>query len=88
VADTPTDPVIIPPPPPAPAPAVSPTGQAIIPPIVAKYAAPVVAIAGALALAPEAGITLPAIVLTVAKLVVLLGTVLGIVSPGARKAAA
>jgi hypothetical protein len=67
---------------------VSPTGQAIIPPVVAKYAVPVVAVAAALMLAPDAGIVLPAVVLTISKLIVLIGTVLGIASPGARKSAA
>lgn len=76
--------VIIPPPPPA---AVSPTGEAIIPPVVAKYALPLVGVAAAISMAPDMGIVLPVAVLTIAKLVVLVGTCLGIASPGARKAA-
>lgn len=70
----------------APPPAIaSPTGEAIIPPVVAKIALPIVAVAVGLTMAPDVGIVLPAIVLTIAKLTVLIGTLLGIVSPGARK---
>lgn len=63
----------------------SPTGTPILPPVVAKWALPIVAIAAALAMAPDMGIALPVAVISAAKLVVLVGTLLGIASPGARK---
>jgi hypothetical protein len=76
------DPVIVPDPPPL---AVSPTGQAIIPPAAVKWVAPLVTLAVAVTMAPDMGIVLPAVALSIAKLVVLAGTLFGIVSPGARK---
>lgn len=63
----------------------SPTGTPVLPPNVVRYVAPCIAVAAAITMGPEAGIVLPAVVLTVAKLVVLVGTVLGVVSPGWRK---
>lgn len=64
---------------------ISPTGEPIVPPAAAKYLGLLVAVAAALMMAPDAGVVLPAAVLTAAKLAVLIGTVLGIYSPGARK---
>lgn len=80
--------VIVPPYEPAPAePAdVSPTGEALIPPVAAKWMAPIALIAGLIVLeGPEIGLMLPAAVLPWVKFVYLLGSVFGIVSPGARR---
>jgi len=54
-------------------------------PQVAKWALPLVAIAAAITMAPDMGLVLPAALVTYSKLVVLVGTLLGIASPGARK---
>lgn len=66
-------------------PTVSPTGKPVLPPEVAKWAGPLVLVAAALTMAPDMGIVLPAALVMYAKLGVLIGTVLGIYSPGARK---
>ena len=68
-----------------PTPTPSPTGTPVLSPQVAKWALPLVAIAAACTMAPEMGIILPVAVVTYSKLVVLIGTLLGIASPGARK---
>ncbi len=68
------------------APDVSPTGQAIIPPVAVKWVAPLVTLAICVTMAPDVGVVLPALALSIAKMVVLAGTLFGIVSPGARKA--
>lgn len=83
----PADPprVIVPPYTPEPA-DVSPTGEAIIPPVAAKWIAPIALVAGIIVLeGPEIGLVLPAALLPWVKLVYLLGSVFGIVSPGARR---
>lgn len=80
-APTPTPPVLK---------AVSPTGEAIIPPIVVKIIVPIVTIAGGIALAPTMGVDvsfLPPLVLKASALVAFLGTVVGIAGPGARRKA-
>lgn len=64
----------------------SPTGTPIIPPVVAKWAAPICLVAGMLVMeGPELGLVLPAAALPWIKFVWVLGSVFGIVSPGARK---
>lgn len=68
-----------------PATPVSPTGSPLLPPQVARWALLVVAVAAALTMAPDAGIALPPALLTGAKLAVLIGTMLGIASPGVRR---
>lgn len=68
------------------APAVSPTGAPVLPTKVVPYALYVVGIAAAITMAPDMGILLfPAVAISAAKFVVLLGTLFGIASPGQRK---
>lgn len=79
MADTTTDPA-------NPLP-VSPTGKAVVPGWVTKVGTFVVLLAGAVILeGQELGLVLPAVVMPWVKLIYLGGTVLGIVSPGWRKA--
>jgi hypothetical protein len=76
------DPVLVPDPPP---PAVSPTGAPVLPPKAVPYALYAVTVGVAITMCPDAGIALPAAILSVGKLIVLLGTLFGIASPGQRK---
>ena len=65
---------------------ISPTGAPVLPPRAVPYALYVVATAAAISMAPDMGIALfPVVVLSIAKFVVLLGTLFGIASPGQRK---
>lgn len=71
---------------PTPPPPISPTGAPVLPPKAVPYALYAVAIAAAVTMAPDMGIVLfPAVALSGAKFIVLLGTLFGIASPGQRK---
>ncbi len=68
--------------------AVSPTGQAVVPQYVARAAVILFGIAGAIAMAPAAGIDigfLPPLVPKVSALVAFVAATLGLVGPGIRK---
>lgn len=68
------------------APITSPTGEAIISPVVAKWVAPIALIAGVLVLeGPEVGLILPVVIAPWVKLIYLFGTMFGIISPGIRR---
>lgn len=60
---------------------VSPTGTPVLPPHVALWAAVAVALATAIQFIPG----VPPVVLAIAGVVISLGTILGIASPGIRK---
>lgn len=67
-------------------PDVSPTGTPVLPTKAVPYALYAVGVAAAVTMAPDMGILLfPAIAISAAKFVVLLGTLFGIASPGQRK---
>jgi hypothetical protein len=68
-------------------PAVSPTGTPLLPPKAVPYAVAVVGAAALLVAAPELGLpfVIPMAIVGIAKIVVALGALLGIVSPGLRK---
>lgn len=71
--------------PPAPSPAASPTGTPVLPPKTVPYALYVATVGVAITMCPDAGIVLPAAVLTAGKFITLLASLFGIVSPGQRK---
>ncbi len=64
----------------------SPTGAALIPQVLLKFATVLVLVAGVVLSLPTMGIGLPPIVLTISGLIVALGTSLGIASQGVRMA--
>lgn len=65
--------------------ASSPTGTPIFSPGLARYAVPVVVVAGFVASLPAMGVPVPPVAVAVASLVVSLGAALGVASPGVRK---
>ncbi len=72
---------------PAPAPAeieLSPTGKAIVPQQLVRYAVALIAVAATIHSLPDLGFVLPAVVLKVDNAILAFGLILGITSQGVR----